>query len=137
MCVQSNCLLSDVDVKLSSVNVLFAEINQLMSSRPVPLVQSRTLLPRVETILSEINWFVRQAQQDVKEDVESLDYDTLVFTFISLLCKPEPHSSMSVVGWQYKTDFPTLFIYHQIVLVYRHFVCFLFNHKFKIKPFNA
>ena len=65
---RSNCL-SDVDVKLSQVNVLMSEINQIISQCPVP-VQSRTLLPRVDQILSEITLIVAFTQADCSNDLD-------------------------------------------------------------------
>ena len=57
-----NCL-SDVDLKMSQVNVLLSEINQEMSSSLLPVQSSFLLLPRVQIILSEINKFVQTTQQ--------------------------------------------------------------------------
>ena len=50
-----NCL-SDVDLKMSQVNVLLSEINQEMSSSLAPVQSSFLLLPRVQIILSEIKY---------------------------------------------------------------------------------
>ena len=77
MCFKSESLLSDVDVMLSQVHLLFSEINQKVSSSPV-LVQSQMLLPRIEVVLSEISWLVSlsQPQNVVKdEELESLGWD--------------------------------------------------------------
>ena len=65
----SNCL-SDVDLKLSQINVMFSEINQKMSRSPV-LVQSKMLLPRVNFILSEIKQFVSLTQDCCDEEEPS------------------------------------------------------------------
>ena len=75
--IQSSSCLSDVDVKMSEVHILLSEINQILSTSPVP-VQSTLLLPRVEVILSEITWIVSLSQSNVdKEDDggESLGWD--------------------------------------------------------------
>ena len=79
MCIikQSSCL-SEVDIRMSQVNVLLSEINQIMS-RCQFQVQSNTLLPRVDQILSEMKLIVSLSQTSVPEivDVEcsSLDMD--------------------------------------------------------------
>ena len=67
-----NCL-SDVDVILSQIHVMFSEINQKMSSCPAN-VQSQMLLPRVDIILSEIMLFVSLSQDCDDANVnDSLD----------------------------------------------------------------
>ena len=63
----SSCL-SEADVKLSQINVLFSEINQTMSTSPVQ--SSLLLLPRIQIILSEINQFVQYTQQLRDEDID-------------------------------------------------------------------
>ena len=75
MCVQSSCLLSDVDVLMSKVHVLLSEINQKVSKCPVAPTQ---LLPRVGVILSEMELIVALSQSnsvDDGDDDESLDWD--------------------------------------------------------------
>ena len=82
--IQSRDCLSDVDVRLSQVHVLFSEINQMMSKCPIP-VKSRKLLPRLDDILSEISSLVSLSQEcfsdtDVDGEGEecpdaSLDWD--------------------------------------------------------------
>ena len=73
MCLKSETLLSDVDVMLSQVNLLFSEINQKMSRSQVP-VQSKLLLPRLEVILSEITWLV-SLSQDCSSSSADLSWD--------------------------------------------------------------
>ena len=69
--IKSSCL-SDIDVKLSSINVLFSQINQMMSSSPVTADESKLLLPRVNFILSEIKCLV-SLSQDCCSDVSNFD----------------------------------------------------------------
>ena len=77
MCIikQSSCL-SEVDIRMSQVNVLLSEINQIMS-RCQFQVQSNTLLPRVDQILSEMKLIVSLSQTSVPEivDVECSSLD--------------------------------------------------------------
>ena len=76
MCIkfQSSCL-SDVNMLLSEVSALMSEINVKMSNCRV---QSKLLLPRVSTILSEMEYIVKLSQSvenvvdDVHADEESL-----------------------------------------------------------------
>lgn len=75
MCIQSSCLLSDVDVLMSQVHVLLSEINQKVSKCPVAPTQ---LLPRVGVILSEMELIVALSQTNSvggDDDDESLDWD--------------------------------------------------------------
>ena len=65
MCYKSESLLSDVDMLLSQVNVLMSEINVKMSSCRV---QSKLLLPRVSTILSEMEFLVKISQNEGDDD---------------------------------------------------------------------
>ena len=71
MFLKSNCL-SDVDIKLSQVNVLMSEINQIISQRPVP-VKSKILLPRIDQILSEMAFVVSNVQTDCSSSEEEND----------------------------------------------------------------
>ena len=66
--MQEISYLSDVDVKFSLINVLFSEINQMMSTSPVPVRSRLLLLPRVQIILSELNQFVMSTQKFPYED---------------------------------------------------------------------
>ena len=72
--------LSDVAVKFSLINVLFSEINQMMSTSPVPVQSRLLLLPRVQIILSELNQFVMSTQKckdvdEVTSDVDDCPHD--------------------------------------------------------------
>ena len=74
--LQSSCsCLSDIDVKLSKINVLFSEISQLLSPSHVPVFQSRKLLPRIDIILSEIMSFVSYTQDGAPDNDESCSVD--------------------------------------------------------------
>ena len=61
MCIKSNTVLlvSDVDLILSQVNILLSEVAEKLSRCTV---ESSELLPRVGTILSEMQWIVQLAQ---------------------------------------------------------------------------
>ena len=61
--MESSCL-SEVDIRLSQINILFSEINQIISVSQVPVNQSKMLLPRVNFILSEIKLFVAAQSPD-------------------------------------------------------------------------
>ena len=109
MCVQSSCLLSDVDVLMSKVHVLLSEINQKVSKCPVAPTQ---LLPRVGVILSEMELIVALSQSnsvDNGDDDESLDWDNYDYNHHTTPCTVSSNSWGYVIRYSLEHDITIYF----------------------------
>ena len=83
MFVSESCL-SEVDISLSQVNTLLSEVNMKLAVCPVEVRKS--ILPRIQHILSEMMWTVSMSSEESSEsecdvssysaDVESLSWDS-------------------------------------------------------------
>ena len=81
MFVSQSCL-SEVDIALSQVNTLLSEVNIKLSVCPVEV--RKLILPRIQCILSEVEWTVSMSSDEDSDgdgssycaDVESLSWDS-------------------------------------------------------------